>query len=200
MRSATDHYLRSLRSPPNRATDHYWRSLRSPPATNHYFRSLRSADPYVRAVKAAPVDHYLRSLRQAPVDHYLRSLRAAPINHYLRSLRQAPVDHYLRSLRQAPVDHYLRSLRQAPVDHYLRSLREDPDASSIDNNDDQDIIGSKDLRSAGALSDHMFRSRRSPDDSDKRSENGEMHSQAGKNKLESSMPAYWDQSLRTVRF
>ena len=56
------------------------------------------------------------------------------------------------------------------------------------------------MRSAGALSDHMFRSRRSTDDSDKRSENGEMNSQAEKNKPESAMPAYWDQSLRTVRF
>jgi hypothetical protein len=101
-------------------------------------------------------------------------------------------------LRQAPVDHYLRSLRQAPVDHYLRSLRGEDSSSNIDfNNDDETIIDSKDLRS-GELSDHMFRSRRSSEDSNKRNGNGEMYY---KDKEENTIPSsYWDQSLRTVRF
>ena len=108
-------------------------------------------------------------------------------------MRDPPVDHYLRSLRQAPVDHYLRSLRSAPVNHYLRSLREDSGTSdvAVDTDDEEGIIGSKDVR-GGAFSDHMFRSRRSSEDSNKRNDN--------EDKQENTMPAYWDQSLRTVRF
>ena len=86
------------------------------------------------------------------------------------------------------------------MDHYLRSLRGDPDVSNLDIKEEDDMIDSKDLRSSGAMSDHMFRSRRSVDDSNKRSENGEMYQQSEKAKPANPMHAYWDQSLRTVRF
>ena len=153
-------------------------------------------------------DHYLRSLRstKGTTDHYLRSLRQVPVDHYLRSLRQAPVDHYLRSLRQAPVDHYLRSLRQAPVDHYLRSLREDSDTTQFGIDDEEPVINSKTVRD-GLQNDHTFRSRRSVATEDKGIGENEIavpytetDQSTEKDRQGDTMPSYWDQSLRTVRF